>query len=82
LRELWRTLAPGGVAIVKVPNYGSLNRRVTGRKWCGFRYPDHLNYFTPQTLRGLAEGCGYRVRFGLTDRLPTSDNMYAVLTKR
>jgi SAM-dependent methyltransferase len=81
LRELWRTLAPGGVAIVKVPNYGSLNRRVTGRKWCGFRYPDHLNYFTPKTLRMIAEGCGYRVRFGLTDRLPTSDNMYAVLLK-
>jgi len=81
LRELWRTLGSGGVVIVKVPNYGSLNRRVTGRKWCGFRYPDHLNYFTPQTLRRMAEECGYRVRFGLTDRLPTSDNMYALLIK-
>ncbi len=30
----------------------------------------------------MAEDCGYRVRFGLTDRLPTSDNMYADLTKR
>ncbi|MBV8779621.1 MAG: class I SAM-dependent methyltransferase, partial [Alphaproteobacteria bacterium] len=39
LSELHRTLAPGGVAIVKVPNYASLNRRLTGRKWCGFRYP-------------------------------------------
>ena len=81
LQELWRTLAPGGVALVKVPNYGSLNRRVTGRKWCGFRYPDHLNYFTPQSLRAMAEGAGYRARFGVTDRLPTSDNMYAVLSK-
>lgn len=81
LRELWRTLAPGGVAIVKVPNYGSLNRRLTGRKWCGFRYPDHLNYFTPQSMRAMAEACGYRVRFGLTDRLPTSDNMYALLIR-
>ncbi len=81
LRELHRTLAPGGVAIVKVPNYGSLNRMVTGRKWCGFRYPDHLNYFTPGTLRAMAERCGYHVWFGLTFRLPTSDNMYAVLTK-
>jgi SAM-dependent methyltransferase len=82
LRELWRTLVPGGVAIVKVPHYGSLNRRLTGRKWCGFRYPDHLNYFTPKSLRAMAEGVGYRVRFGLTDRLPTSDNFYAVLIKR
>ncbi len=81
LRELWRTLAPGGVAIVKVPNYGSLNRRLTGAKWCGYRYPDHLNYFTPKSLRALAENCGYAVRYGLTDCLPTSDNFYAVLRK-
>jgi SAM-dependent methyltransferase len=82
LGELQRTLALGGVAIVKVPNYASLNRRVTGRKWCGFRYPDHLNYFTPASLTRMAEACGYHVRFGPTDRLPTSDNMYAVLEKR
>ncbi|HWB50832.1 MAG TPA: class I SAM-dependent methyltransferase [Stellaceae bacterium] len=81
LCELQRTLAPGGVAIVKVPNYASLNRRVTGRKWCGFRYPDHLNYFTPASLARMADECGYRARFGPTDRLPTSDNMYAVLEK-
>jgi SAM-dependent methyltransferase len=81
LTELRRTLAPGGVAIVKVPNYASLNRRLTGRKWCGFRYPDHLNYFTPASLTRMAKECGYKARFGPTDRLPTSDNMYAVLTK-
>jgi SAM-dependent methyltransferase len=81
LRELRRALAPGGVALVKVPNYASLNRIVTGRKWCGFRYPDHLNYFTPATLSRMAADCGYRARFGLLDRLPTSDSMYAVLTK-
>lgn len=79
LAELRRTLAPNGVAIVKVPNYASINRRLTGHKWCGFRYPDHLNYFTPASLARIAAACGYRVRFGLTDRLPTSDNMYAVL---
>ena len=82
LVELHRTLAPGGAALVKVPNYGSLNRRVTGRKWCGFRYPDHLNQFTPASLRAMAQACGYHVRFGPTDRLPTSDNMYAVLRRR
>ncbi|MFQ6018185.1 MAG: class I SAM-dependent methyltransferase [Kiloniellaceae bacterium] len=81
LRELHRTLEPGGIAIVKVPNFGSLNRMVLGRKWCGFRYPDHLNYFTPRTLRTMANNCGYRVWFGLTFRLPTSDNMYAILTR-
>lgn len=81
LHELHRTLRSGGVAIVKVPNFDSVNRRVVGRRWCGFRHPDHLNYFTPHSLRLMARNCGYRVSSGLTYRLPTSDNMYAVLTK-
>jgi len=81
LREAARVLTPGGVAIVKVPNYGSLNRRVMGRRWCGFRYPDHLNYFTPRTLRRMAALAGFAARFGMTGRLPTSDNMWAVLSR-
>ena len=81
LKELHRTLAPGGVAIIKVPNYGSVNRAIMGKRWCGFRYPDHLNYFTPRTLKAMAEKCGFRVWAGLAHRLITSDNMYAILTK-
>ena len=81
LKELWRVLAPGSIAIVKVPNYASVNRRIMGARWCGFRFPDHLNYFTPKTLRAMAMRAGLKIRFGLTDRLPTSDNMWAVLTK-
>ena len=82
LLELRRSLVAGGVAIIKVPNFASLNRRFAGPKWCGFRYPDHLNYFTPSSLRDMASRCGFDTRYGLTFKLPTSDNMYAVLTKR
>ena len=81
LKELARTLAPDGFAVVKVPNYGSLNRRIMGKRWCGFRYPDHLNYFTPRTLREIAARAGFTASFGLTGRLPTSDNMWALLAK-
>jgi len=81
LRETRRILKPGGVAIVKVPNYGSLNRRLRGQEWCGFRFPDHLNYFTPSTLRDMGEAAGFRVTFSLTWKLPTSDNMYALMTR-
>jgi SAM-dependent methyltransferase len=81
LENLQRVLAPGGFAVVKVPNYGSLNRKVMGKRWCGFRYPDHLNYFTPKTLSSMAGKAGFETHFGLTGRLPTSDNMWAVLTK-
>lgn len=81
LKELRRVLAPDGIAVVKLPNYGSLNRLVMGRRWCGFRYPDHLNYFTPDTLGAMAAKAGFATNFGLTGCLPTSDNMWAVLTK-
>lgn len=82
LGELHRVLKPGGVAIIKVPNYGSINRRVMGAKWCGFRFPDHLNYFTPASLTAMVRDCGYRVRrFGILDRMPTSDNMWMIAEK-
>ena len=82
LQNLNRVLVQGSFAVVKVPNYGSLNRVVMGRRWCGFRYPDHLNYFTPKTLRAMAAKAGFATAFGVTGRLPTSDNMWAVLSKR
>ncbi len=66
-----------GAAIIKVPNFASLNRRVRGQRWCGFRFPDHVNYFTPQTLRRLAEEAGYVVEHSRAPLL--SDNMYVVL---
>jgi len=77
-----RVLRTEGAIIIKVPNYASLNRRIRGRKWCGFRFPDHVNYFTPQSLRQLLHDTGYRIiRMSFQDRLPTSDNMWAVAAK-
>lgn len=70
-----------GVAVVKVPNYASLNRRVMGDRWCGFRFPEHVNYFTPESLRKMAASAGLAFEQRLLDRLPTSDNMWAVLRK-
>lgn len=81
LAALFRVLKPGGIAVVKVPNYGSWNRRIMGSRWCGFRHPDHLNYFTPATLTDIARRAGFRAWFGPTWKLPTSDNMWALFEK-
>ncbi|WP_158787523.1 methyltransferase domain-containing protein [Granulicella sp. L46] len=68
--------------IVKVPNYASWNRRVRGSRWCGFRFPDHVNYFTPDTLTQMLSKAGLGiVRFGILDRLPTSDTMWLIARK-
>ncbi len=74
-----RVLKPTGCVIIKTPNHASWNRRLQGNRWCGYRFPDHVNYYTPATLRRLAEAAGYTVRrFGPTDRIATSDNMWMV----
>lgn len=81
LREVRRALEPGGVAIVKVPNFSSWNRLARGARWCGFRYPDHVSYFTPRTLRLLSERAGLACEQPLSMRSPLSDNMYALLRR-
>lgn len=80
LKNLKFTLKPDAHAIIKVPNYNSVNRRVRGNNWCGFRFPDHVNQFTPKTLLTMVSNANYEVvKFNFFDYLPTSDNMWMVI---
>ena len=82
LREAARALRAEGRVLIKVPNYASWNRVLRGPRWCGYRWPDHVNYFTPQTLAAAAHAAGLQVeRMNLFDRFPLSDSLYAVLRK-
>jgi len=77
-----RVLHPGGIAIIKVPNFASINRRVMGSRWCGFRFPGHVNHFTPTSLRAMVEDAGFSVvSFNALDRFFLSDNMWMVARK-
>jgi len=74
-----RVMRADSCLIVKVPNFASWNRTLRGTRWCGFRFPEHVNYFTPPVLRLLVSGSGLQVlRFNLSDRFPTSDSMWLV----
>lgn len=51
-----------------------------GAKWCGFRFPDHVNYFSSRSLRSLAEGVG--LAYVRTNWLSLrDDNIIAVLRR-
>lgn len=82
LAGLHRVLSRGAAIVIKVPNYGSINRKIMGKKWCGFRFPDHLNYFDPKTLTGILRHHGFsRVSIGRVDRWSARDNMWVVAYK-
>jgi len=81
LKGASRALKPGGAIYVRVPNFGSVNRKVIGRKWCGFRWPDHVNYFTVKDLQNIAERAGLKVSLLNPIRLPFDDNINALLTR-
>lgn len=59
LLEIRRVLRPGGVLVAVVP----LTRRLPAGPWRGFLAADHVNFFTPRTLRLTVERAGYRVDF-------------------
>jgi SAM-dependent methyltransferase len=80
LTAAFAKLKPGGRVAIRVPNYGSLNRRVMGAQWCGFRFPDHVNYFTEGSLKALTTSVGFRYR--RRNRLMVlDDNLIVELTK-
>jgi len=61
LRRMLGWLAPGGIAVVEVPNVSGVGGRVFGRYWSGLEMPRHLVQFTPETMELLAERAGGRV---------------------
>lgn len=80
LERAFRHLAPGGTIYVRVPDFGSLNRRVMGARWCGWRFPDHVNYFTSDSLRALAQSIGFT--YSRTNWLSIFDDNIIAILKR
>lgn len=62
LAKAARKLERDGKIYVRVPDFASVNRRVMRSHWCGYRFPDHVNYFTGKTLKALADRAGLKYR--------------------
>lgn len=60
LGRLTQVTRPGGLLYVTTPNFRCVGRWMAGPHWSVVNYPEHLNYFTPRTLKRLAKGHGLR----------------------
>jgi len=82
LSVAFRALKPGGVLLIKTPNYASWNRVIMGENWCGIHIPSHCNYFTPVTLSQILRQAGFEpLPRPLADCLPTSDTLWMAARK-
>ena len=61
LKEVQRLLVPGGVLLVGVPNFGSLEARVSTSGWFHLDVPRHLVHFTRDSLVNMMEETGYEI---------------------
>jgi SAM-dependent methyltransferase len=58
LNQLCKRLNTGGKMVVATPDMGSLWRRIMGRYWPSFKFPEHVAFFDERTLSVLMEQNG------------------------
>ena len=61
LRDARALLTPSGLLYLTTPNFNSLLRHLEGGNFSAICYPDHLCFFSPQSLRQLARKHGLKV---------------------
>ena len=59
LRRFRAALAPGGLLVLCVPDFGGLWARASGARWPFVTPKEHLHYFTRRTLRRALEVAGF-----------------------
>jgi SAM-dependent methyltransferase len=61
VQSLARRLKPGGNIILAAPHMGSMFRKIMGRRWPSFKYPEHVSFFDEKTLPDLFHRAGLDV---------------------
>lgn len=54
LSDLHAATKDDGVVVITTPNQRSLLARASGRNWVSYKIPEHVFYYTPETLRRMA----------------------------
>src|SRR5436190_4415371 len=61
VHEVYRLLRPGGIFLVAVPNFGSIEGRAARDKWFHLDVPRHLTHFTSNVLMQSLKQAGFQI---------------------
>jgi SAM-dependent methyltransferase len=61
LKKIHGILKEDGLLIISVPNFGSLQSKLSRDKWFHLDLPRHLYHFTPSTLEFILKENGFRI---------------------
>ena len=53
LKAVRRVLKSGGLLAITTPNPSSTLAKISGKKWVSFKLPEHVFYWTPETIRRI-----------------------------
>lgn len=59
--EVYKILKEDGLFFIEIPNIKGLGGRIKGVRWKNLRPPEHLNYFSPKSLRLFLEKNGFKI---------------------
>jgi SAM-dependent methyltransferase len=60
IERIERHLSSGGWTVHATPRIDGLWFKLMGRRWPSFKIPEHVGFYSPQTLSGLYRRCGAR----------------------
>jgi 2-polyprenyl-3-methyl-5-hydroxy-6-metoxy-1,4-benzoquinol methylase len=61
-RKALRVLKPGGIFLCETPNADSFDARMFKRQhWGGYHFPRHWVFYTPESIKRLAESVGFEL---------------------
>jgi len=66
LAEVWQQLAEGGIIVLAIPSWESLDRWLFGRYWVGYDAPRHLHVFPSPVIEAMLQEAGFTVEANRT----------------
>jgi 2-polyprenyl-3-methyl-5-hydroxy-6-metoxy-1,4-benzoquinol methylase len=75
LTKIRQLVQPGGIVFIETPNLASLGAKVRGKRWSHIIPPEHINYFTPDSLRYTLCQAGFQKYIVFTSAPPIIESI-------